>query len=93
MTRIDTNWHALTRGGTRHFAGYAFRGLTIVVLAAVPSVSAPSCLVFLVVVVPGCPKLTARPRGHECAAYLVSHGLIGAFRGLTLVVLAAADHP
>ena len=40
-------------------------------------------VVFLVVVVPGCPKLTARPRGHDCAAYLVwLPGSIGAFRGL-----------
>ena len=35
------------------------------ILAAVPSVSASACLVFLVVIVPGCPKLTARPRGHD----------------------------
>ena len=50
---------------------------------SVPSVSASACLDFLVVNVSGCPKLTARPRGHDCAAYLVRlTGLSGAVRGL-----------
>ena len=46
-------------GGTlkSHFSPFVWP--RIVVFAAVPSVSASACLVFLVIIVPGCPKLTA----------------------------------